>query len=209
MVAGELVDKSTTRRTVVLVRYCKSVLGLICFYRGMCCRSPYHRKLPIDRRHGMDSGLIMGLSEQFGCIRDCRGPSWQMTEHRCLSSRRNPCPMDYCRHCDPNATWLITQSWDELLERIVCLAEADLGHPVTRWGRCERIGLSHSHIRLSLFPMPMTASLQQHGQGAEASELTPSMVSRIAIGVESTGKTTRAGRDHYLAYIPRTSCPET
>ena len=45
-------------------------------------------------------------------------------------------------------------------------------------------------------------------QGAEALEPTPSVVSRIAIGAESTSKTTRTGGDHYLASVARIIYPE-
>ena len=86
MVAGELVDKSAKRRTVVLKRYCESFMGLIRLYRTICCHSPYHGKLPIRRRLRIDPGSIMGLSKQSGCVPDGRGPSWQTNRHCCLSS---------------------------------------------------------------------------------------------------------------------------
>ena len=41
----ELIDKSTARRTAVLMRYCEFIIELIRFYRVMCCHSLYPKKL--------------------------------------------------------------------------------------------------------------------------------------------------------------------
>ena len=158
----------------------------------------------MDRRLRIDPGLIVGLPKQFGCVPDNQDPSWQTHMHYCLSNRRDPRIMDHCRRCEPTEKWSITHSWGALLTRLVYLAEANLGHPIANWGRCEG-----ARTRFILILMPVAAALQQQGQGAEALEPISLVDSGVAIGAESTIKTTRAGRDHYLTYICQDYLPRS
>ena len=188
------IDKSTAQGTMVLLWYYELLMELVCFYR-VC-------------GFQIDPGLIVGLSEKFGCAPDCQYPSRRTNIHHCLSIQGNPRLMDLYRRCEHIENQLITCSCGILPGRLVYPTAANLVHLITKWNRCERIGLSHPCIRLFLFLRPVAALVQKRGQGAEDPDSLSSVALRIAIGAESTNTTMRVRCNRYLTAIAGTIHPE-